>query len=135
MSKVKVPCDNFDGEHYSPDFLHPCDEAKIKNSKEELAARRGGGGRNSERGGRCRDLFQSYCKNWSNDKKDGDRHNYGNGVQKGAMMVCDIAVVTSVDVMTPILLDLMPLGSVILALFPCLLNMMIGNCQVILMVS
>ena len=55
--------------------------------------------------------------------------------KKGAMIVYDISVVRSVDVMTPILLDLMPLGSVILALFPCLLNMMIGNCQVILLVS
>ena len=47
----------------------------------------------------------------------------------GAMFRCDIAIVRSVDGMTHILLDFMPLGIVILELFPCLLTMIIGNCM------
>ena len=53
----------------------------------------------------------------------------------GAMPICDIAVVRSADGMPPMLLDVMPLGSVILALFPCLMTMIIGKCQGKLMVS
>ena len=52
----------------------------------------------------------------------------------GAMIVCDISVVRSVDGITPILLDFMPLGTVILAILPFLLTMIIGNCQVRLLV-
>ena len=50
------------------------------------------------------------------------------------MLGYDISVVRSVDGMTPVLLDLMPLGSVILALFPFLMTMIIGNYQGILLV-
>ena len=49
--------------------------------------------------------------------------------KRGAMLGYDISVVRSVDGMTPVLLDLMPLGSVILALFPFLMTMIIGNYQ------
>ena len=50
------------------------------------------------------------------------------------MLGCDIAVVNSVDRMPPILMDFMPLGSAILALFHCLLTMIIGSCKGILLV-
>ena len=49
--------------------------------------------------------------------------------KRGAMLVCDIAVVRSVDGMTPILMYFMPLGSMILSLFPFLLTMIIVNFQ------
>ena len=45
------------------------------------------------------------------------------------MLGCDISVFKSVYVMLPILLDFMRLGSVILALLPCLLTIIIGICQ------
>ena len=45
------------------------------------------------------------------------------------MLGCDIAVVRSVDGMTPILMYFMPFGSVILEILPCLLTIIIGNCQ------
>ena len=51
-----------------------------------------------------------------------------------AMLGCAIVVVRSVDVMTPILLYFMPFSSMILALFPCLLAIIICNYQVILLV-
>ena len=47
----------------------------------------------------------------------------------GAILGCAISVVSSVDGMTPILLDFMPLESLILSLLLCLLTMIIGNCQ------
>ena len=43
------------------------------------------------------------------------------------MLGCAIDVIRSVDGMKPILMDFMLLGSVILALFPCLLTIIIGN--------
>ena len=49
--------------------------------------------------------------------------------KRGSVIGCAISVVRSVDEMTLILLDFMLLGSVILALFPCLITMIIGNCQ------
>ena len=49
--------------------------------------------------------------------------------KKGEMLGCAIAIVRSVDGIPPIILDFTPLGSVILALLPCLLTMIIGNCQ------
>ena len=52
-----------------------------------------------------------------------------------AMLGYAITVVRIVDVMTPILLDFMLLGSVILSLLPCLMNIIIGNCQGRLLVS
>ena len=55
--------------------------------------------------------------------------------KRGAIIGCDIAVVRSVDVMKPILLDFIPLGSVILALLPYLLTMIIGKSQGRLFVS
>ena len=54
--------------------------------------------------------------------------------KRGAMIGCAISVVRSVDGMRTILLYFMPLGSVILALLPCLLTMIIGNFQGILLV-
>ena len=78
MAKGKFPCDNCGGEHYYTDFLHPCDEAKIKNDKEECAAHKGGSGRNGVCGGRR----QGDLKKWIKYKKDVDRNDYGNGVQK-----------------------------------------------------
>ena len=51
------------------------------------------------------------------------------------MLGCDISVVRSVDGMKPIIMYFMPLGSVILEFFPCLLTMIIGNCQGRLLVS
>ena len=53
----------------------------------------------------------------------------------GAILVCNISFVRTVDGMPPILLDFIPLGSVILSIFPCLLTMIIGNCQGRLFVS
>ena len=53
----------------------------------------------------------------------------------GAMLACDISVIRSVDGIPPMILDYMPLGSVILALLPCLMTVIIGNCQGILLVS
>ena len=52
-----------------------------------------------------------------------------------AMLGCSIVVVRSVDGMTPILLYFMPFSSMILALFPCLLAIIICNYQGILLVS
>ena len=49
--------------------------------------------------------------------------------KRGSMFGCAIYVVMSVDGMTPILLDFMPLESLILSLLICLLTMIIGNCQ------
>ena len=46
-----------------------------------------------------------------------------------AMIGCAIFVVKGVDGMPPILLDFMPLGSVILAPLPCLMTMIIGICH------
>ena len=67
MSKRKVPCNNCDGEHYSPYYPHPRDKANIKKAKEERAARRDGGGYGGGyiigRGGRQ----YSDLKKWSND--------------------------------------------------------------------
>ena len=89
MAKVKFPFDNCGGEHYSPDCLHPLDEAKIKKSKEEHAARRVGSGHGGGRGGGCGGRHHGYSKKWSNDKKYGDRNDYGNGVQKrGNDLMC-----------------------------------------------
>ena len=51
VTKGKVPCDDCDGEHYSPDFLHTRDKAKMNKGKEERAACRDSGGRNSGSGG------------------------------------------------------------------------------------
>ena len=45
------------------------------------------------------------------------------------MLGCAIDAIGIVDEMTPILLDFMPLRGVILALLPCLMTMIIGNCQ------
>ena len=47
----------------------------------------------------------------------------------GSMLGCAIAVVRSVDGMTLIFLDFMPLGGMILEPFPCLMNIIIGNCH------
>ena len=55
--------------------------------------------------------------------------------KSGAIIGCDISIVNSVDGISPILLDFMPLGSVILVLLPCLMIMIIGICQVRLLVS
>ena len=55
ISKGKFPCNNCGGEHYSPDYSHPRDEAKIKKSNEDLAARRGGGKCGGGCGGRRQD--------------------------------------------------------------------------------
>ena len=55
--------------------------------------------------------------------------------KRGEMIGCAISIVNSVYGMPPILLDFMPLGSVILEKFPCLLTMIIGNCQGRLLVS
>ena len=55
--------------------------------------------------------------------------------KRGEMIGCDIAIVRSVNGMSPIILDFMPLGSVILELLPCLLTMIIENCQGRLLVS
>ena len=49
--------------------------------------------------------------------------------KRGEMLGCDIFVVKIVDGMPPILLNFMPLGSVILELLPCLLTMIIVICQ------
>ena len=46
-----------------------------------------------------------------------------------SMTGCSISVVNMLDGMSPILLDFMPLGSMILELFPCLLYMIIGSYQ------
>ena len=81
MAKGKVPCDNCDGEHYSPDFPHPRDKAKIKNAKEERAARTDSGGCNGGCGGGSGGGRQGDRKKWSNDKKVGDINDSGNGVQ------------------------------------------------------
>ena len=43
MAKGKALCDNCGGEQYSLDCPHPRNKAKINKSKEECAARRGGG--------------------------------------------------------------------------------------------
>ena len=80
MAKGKGPCDNFGGEQYYPNFLHPCDEAKLQKVKEERAACRGGGGRNGGYDGGRGGRRQGEHKNWSNDKTDGDRNDNGNGV-------------------------------------------------------
>ena len=118
MAKRKYIFDNFGGEHYSPDFPHPCDETKIKKAEEEHADRRVGGGNNGGRnGGHGSERVggsQVDRKKWSNDNKYGDRNDYGNGVQNRGMLRCDISVVRSVDGITPILLDFMPLVIVIL---------------------
>ena len=78
----------------------------------------------------------------SNNKRYGDRNDYVNGVQKrrnACMRYCrhkdSIAVVRSVDGMPHILMDFMPLGRVVLALFPYLLTMIIVKCQGRLLVS
>ena len=55
--------------------------------------------------------------------------------ERGTMLGCAIAVVMSVNGMTPIIMNFMPLGSVILEILPCLLTMIIGNCKGILVVS
>ena len=49
--------------------------------------------------------------------------------KRGEMIGCAIAVVSSVDGITLILMDFIPLGSVVLAIFLCLLTIIIGNCQ------
>ena len=49
--------------------------------------------------------------------------------KRGEMLGCDISVVRGMYGMTPIVLDLMPLGSMILEILPCLITMIIGNCQ------
>ena len=82
IAKVKGPCDNCNGEHYSPDFPHPRDEAKIKNAKEECAVFRGGGGQNGGVGSGCGGGRQGDHKKWINDNKDGDKNDFVNGVQK-----------------------------------------------------
>ena len=51
MAKGKVPFDNCDGEHYSPDFPHYSDKADSKKAKEKRAARRGDGVHGSGNGG------------------------------------------------------------------------------------
>ena len=48
------------------------------------------------------------------------------------MLGCAIAVVNSVDIILPTLLDFMLLGSVILVLLTCQMNMTIGSYQGIL---
>ena len=48
-------------------------------------------------------------------------------LKRGLMLGCDVAVVKSVNRTLPTLLDLMLLGSVILALFPCQMAMTIGS--------
>ena len=50
------------------------------------------------------------------------------------MLGCAIAVVNSVDIILPTLLDFMLLGSVILVLLTCQMTMTIGSCQGILIV-
>ena len=54
--------------------------------------------------------------------------------KRGEMIGCDISFVRSVDGMPPIIMYLMPLGSVILEILTCLLTMVIGICQVRLLV-
>ena len=49
--------------------------------------------------------------------------------KRGAMLGYDIAVIKSVDVILPTIMDFMLPGSVILALSPCQLTMTIGSCQ------
>ena len=49
--------------------------------------------------------------------------------ERGAMLGCAIAIVNSVDGITPISLDFMLLGSVILEISPCQMTMTIGSCQ------
>ena len=51
-----------------------------------------------------------------------------------AIIGCDIAAVKVVDGILPTPLDVMLLGSMILALSPCQLNMNTGSCQGILLV-
>ena len=84
MSKGKVTCDNFDGEHHAPDFLQLHDKDNIKKSKDNRAAHMGGSGR----GGGCGGGRQSDHKKWIKNKynKDRDRNEYGNGVQKRVNM-------------------------------------------------
>ena len=81
-TKGKGPCDNCGGKHYAPDLLHHCDEVKIKKAKEERAARRGGGGCGGGRSGGRGCGCQGGCNKWTNDNKDGDKNDYGSGVQK-----------------------------------------------------
>ena len=50
------------------------------------------------------------------------------------MLGCAIAVVNSVDIILPTLLDFIPLGSVILVLLTFHMTMTIGSCQGILIV-
>ena len=116
IAKGKGPCNNCGGEHYSTYCPHPRDEAKLKKAKEELTACRGSSGRNGGSGsGR-----QGDRKKCSNNERDGDRNDDGNGVKNTVIIGCTIDVVSSLDGVTTIILDFMPLGSVILALFlPC----------------
>ena len=80
MAKGQGPCENCGDRHYTPYLPHPCDKTNIKKAREERAARRGGGGCGSG----CIGRRQSDRNKWSksNDNKDGDRNDYGNGVQK-----------------------------------------------------
>ena len=78
MDKENISWDNCGGGHCTPDFMHPRDKANTKKAKEERAAHWGGGGRGGGRGGG----LQCGRKNRSNDNKDWDRNDYGNGVQK-----------------------------------------------------
>ena len=55
--------------------------------------------------------------------------------KRGSILGCAITVVRSVDEMTPILLDFMLIGGVILEPFTCLLTIIIGNCHGKLLVS
>ena len=79
--KWKIPCDNCGGEYYSPDFPHPCDKEKIKKYKEERASPRVGGGHGGGSGCRRGVVRQGGRKKLRNDKKDGDRNDYGNCFQ------------------------------------------------------
>ena len=81
MAKVKGPCDNCGGEHYSPDCPYSWDKAKIKKAKEKSADHRGGGGRNGGGGGGHGGGIQGDRNKWRNDNRDEDRNYYVNGVQ------------------------------------------------------
>ena len=139
MSKVKDQCDNCFEEQYSLYCPHHRDKSKIRKAEEERAACRGGDGRN---GGRGSGLAVDTVAKYKVTKRSGATIS-GMGIEmimeivfkRGSIIGFAIAAVSSVDGMTAIILDFMPLGSVILALLPCLMTMIIGNFHGRLLVS